>query len=174
MSGLLSTAPVLDDEALLKISRLKNEIAEIEYESMQEVPHKLTGEEGSLYSNDMKTHSVRIATLEKHRGQAFALIIGQCTQLLLDKMKQEKKWDVLSASYNPLELYKLIESVVLKQTKDQYPVAALWDQISKSTMLSKVACPTPNDMRGTVPRWKWQSRLGACLPMTRLLTIVLS
>jgi len=34
-------------------------------------------------------------------------------------------WYVVSASYNPLELYKLIESVVLKQTKDQYPVAAM-------------------------------------------------
>jgi len=60
VSGLLRTVPVLDDEALLKISRLKNEIAEIEYERLQEVPHKLTGEEGSLYSNDMKTHSVRV------------------------------------------------------------------------------------------------------------------
>ena len=29
-------------------------------------------------------------------------------------MKQEKTWDVVSASYDPLELYKLIESVVLK------------------------------------------------------------
>jgi hypothetical protein len=34
-------------------------------------------------------------------------------------MKQEKKWEVVSASYDPLELYKLIESVVLKQTEDQ-------------------------------------------------------
>jgi hypothetical protein len=43
-------------------------------------------------------------------------------------MKQEKLWLVVSNSYKPLELYKLIESVVLKQTKDQYPVAAVWDQ----------------------------------------------
>ena len=51
-------------------------------------------------------------------------------QLLLHKMKQEKKWEVVGASYDPLELYKLIESVVLKlkQTEDQYIVAAMWDQ----------------------------------------------
>jgi len=129
VSGVSSTASVLDDEALLKIVRLKNEIAEIEYESMQEVPHKLTSEEASLYSNEMKTHSIRVATLEKHRGQVFALIIGQCTQLLLDKMKQEKKWEVVrSASYDPHELYKPIKSVVLKQTEDQYIVADMWDQ----------------------------------------------
>ena len=42
-----------------------------------------------------------------------------------------KKWEVVSASYDPLELYKLIESVVLKQTEDQYVVAAMWDQYKR-------------------------------------------
>ena len=45
------------------IARLKNEIADIEFESMQEVPYKLSSEEATLYSNKMKTHSVRVATL---------------------------------------------------------------------------------------------------------------
>ena len=120
--------PVIDDEALLVIARLENEIAGLEFEFRQPVPHKLTSEESALFYNEGKTHSLREATLEKHRGQAFSLIIGQCTQLLLDKMKQEKTWDVVSASYDPLELYKLIDSVVLKQTENQYPVAAMWDQ----------------------------------------------
>ena len=120
--------PAIDNEAVLVIARLQNEIAGLEFESRQPVPHKLTSEENALYYNDGKTYSLRVATLEKHRGQAFALIIGQCMQLLLDKMKQERAWDVVSASYDPLELYKLIESVVLKQTEDQYPVAAMWDQ----------------------------------------------
>ena len=119
---------VLDDDITLKIARLVNEIADLEYESQQPVPYKLTAEEDALYYNEGKAHSARVAALEAHRGKAFSLIMGQCTQLLLDKMKQEKTWDVVSASYDPLELYKLIESVVLKQTEDQYPVAAMWDQ----------------------------------------------
>ena len=68
-SGGVSSVSSVDDEALLKIARLKNEIAEIEFESKQEVPHKLTSEESPLYGNEMKTHSLRVATLEKHRGQ---------------------------------------------------------------------------------------------------------
>ena len=47
------------------------------------------------------------------------MIYGQCTQLLQDKIKQKKLWAAVSASYKPLELYKLIESVALKQTEDQ-------------------------------------------------------
>ncbi len=35
---------------------------------------------------------------------------------------------MVSASYNPLKLYRLIEQVVLKQTKDQYPFAAVHNQ----------------------------------------------
>ena len=36
-------------------------------------------------------------------------------------------------SYKPLELYKLIERVILKQTEDQYPVAALWEKLCTVT-----------------------------------------
>jgi hypothetical protein len=35
---------------------------------------------------------------------------------------------MVSASYNPLKLYRLIKRVVLKQTKDQYPFAAVHEQ----------------------------------------------
>ncbi len=113
---------------MLNIAKLENEIADLEYESLQEVPFKLTSEESALYNNQGKSYSARQDKLVMVRGQVFALIFGQCTQLLQDKLKQEKNWTAVSASYKPLELYKLIESVVLKQTEDQYPVAAVWDQ----------------------------------------------
>ncbi len=74
-------------------------------------------------------HSHHVATLEKHCGNVFALIYGQCTQILQDKMKQDKNWVTVSVSYKPLELYTLIEQVILKQTEDQHPVAALWEQV---------------------------------------------
>ncbi len=35
---------------------------------------------------------------------------------------------MVSASYDPLELYRLIKRVVLKQTEDQYPFAAVHEQ----------------------------------------------
>ncbi len=94
--------------------------------------YNLTDSEKLEYGNESKKHSQRIATLEKHRGNVYALIYGQCTQFLQDKMKQDKNW-AISVSYKPLELYKLIERVILKQTEDQYPVAALWEQLSNVT-----------------------------------------
>jgi len=47
-----------------------------------------------------------------------------------------------------LKLYKLIESVVLKQTKDQYPVAAVWDQYSSVF----------NARQGSLPNTEWYEK----------------
>ena len=115
----LQAAGNAGNNVTMEIANLKDEINDLKFESCQEVTHKLTTEEADGYYNNAKTHSLREATFEKHQGQVYALIYGQCTQLLQDKMKQEKSWAAVSVSYKPLELYKLIESVVLKQTEDQ-------------------------------------------------------
>jgi hypothetical protein len=91
------------------------------------VPYNLTDSEKLEYGNKRKMHSQCVATLEKHRDNVYALICRQCTQILQDKMKQDNNWATVSVSYKPLELYKLIEQVILKQMEDQYPVAALWE-----------------------------------------------
>jgi hypothetical protein len=82
----LQAQAVADDDVALDIANLENQIDDLEFESRQEVPHKLMMEEADGYSNSAKTHSLREATLEKHHGQVYALICRQCTQLLQDKM----------------------------------------------------------------------------------------
>jgi len=84
----LQAKQVAGDDVALDIANLQNDIDELEYESCQEVPHKLTMEEAAGYSNNAKTHSLRDATLEKHRGHVYALIYEQCSQLFQDKLKQ--------------------------------------------------------------------------------------
>jgi hypothetical protein len=115
----------------------------------QAVPYNLTDSERLEYSKKSKSHCNRVATLEKHSGNVYALIYGQCTQILQDKMKQDKNWTTVSVSYKPLELYKLIKRVILKQTEDQYPVAALWEQL----------CNVTNAKQGDMTNNKWYDRL---------------
>jgi hypothetical protein len=100
------------------IAKVENQVKDIAYQQGQEVPYNLTDSEKLEYGNESKTHSRRVATMEKHRGNVYALIYGQCTQILQDKMKQDKNWATVSVSYKPLELYKLIKQVILKQTED--------------------------------------------------------
>ena len=57
-----------------------------------------------------------------------SLILGQCTQRLKDKMKQDADWTVVSTSNDPLQLIALIEKTILAQTEDQYPFATVYEQ----------------------------------------------
>ena len=82
----------------------------------REVPYNITDSKRLEFSNESNTHSYHVATLEKHCGNVYALIYGQCTQILQEKMKQAKNRTAESVSHKPLELYKLIERVILKQT----------------------------------------------------------
>jgi hypothetical protein len=43
-------------------------------------------------------------------------------------MKQATDWAIVSTSYDPLTLYRLIEQTVLAQTEDQYPFTTVYDQ----------------------------------------------
>jgi hypothetical protein len=120
----------LDMEAPMKLALLQNEneISQGEFSASVEVPIVLNDSQKTQFSNEWCTYRERNANLIKHRGQAFSLIQGQCTQLLQDKMKQDTDWAVVSTSYDPLTLYRLIERTILAQTEDQYQFATVYDQ----------------------------------------------
>jgi len=87
-----------EDQDVVEIADIENKIEDIEYQQGKKVPYNLTDPEKLEFSNKIKSHSVRVPTLEKHRGNVYALIYRQCTQILQDKMKQEKGWPAVSTS----------------------------------------------------------------------------
>ena len=44
------------------------------------------------------------------------MVRGQCTQILMDKMKHNHYWDTTRTSYDPLKFMDLIEKTILAQT----------------------------------------------------------
>ena len=48
-----------------------------------------------------------------------------CTQVQVDKMKQNTDWVTITESFDPNLLFKLIEKFVLKQSDNQYKTAVL-------------------------------------------------
>jgi hypothetical protein len=117
----------IDMEAPMKLALLQNEIAQGEFSANVEVPIVLNDSHKTQLSNEWRTNRESNDNLIKHRGQAFSLIEGQCTQLLQDKMKQDTDWAVVSTSYDPLTIYSLIDRTILAQTEDQYPFATVYD-----------------------------------------------
>ncbi len=53
------------------------------------------------------------------------LLLGQCTQVLVDKMKQDTSWVMVSKSFDPILLLKFIQKFVLKQSDNQYKTEVL-------------------------------------------------
>jgi hypothetical protein len=117
-----------DPDAPIKLATLQNEISQGEFSSINEVAMELNDSEKTQLSKEWCTFRERNANLIKHRGQAFSLIQGQCTQILQDKMKQDTEWTNARTYYDPLTLYCLIERTILAQTEDQYPFATVYDQ----------------------------------------------
>ncbi len=95
----------LDPRAPMELAILQNEIADGELELNEPIPIQLTDSEMTQNSNAWRTYRERAASLAKHRGQTYSLILGQCSQLLKDKMKQDTDWTAVSVSYDPLILY---------------------------------------------------------------------
>ena len=127
LQTIMDTGNALADRPF-KLAVVENERAQGYFDAMSPVPMVLTGAKITATSNAWRSYRERNANLLKNRGQAYSLILGQCTQLLHDKLKQEPTWAVVSVSYNPLQLYRSIERVILAQTEDQYPFATIYDQ----------------------------------------------
>jgi hypothetical protein len=113
--------------AAVRLALLENEIEQAEYEAAIEPPVTLNPTEKTLFDNASRNHRERTRALEEHRGKAFSLIKGQCTQRLIDQMRKDKDWEDTSVSYDPLALYELIEKTILEQNGNQYPCATVYD-----------------------------------------------
>jgi hypothetical protein len=130
-------------DAPMRLAILQHEISQGEFSTSIEVPVVLTDSEKNQFSNDWHTFQELNTNLIKHRGKAFYLIQGKCTQLLQDKTKQDMDWNTVSISYDPLTFYRLIERTVLAQTEDQYPFATVYDQERSMLFVQAGQCVQP-------------------------------
>jgi hypothetical protein len=90
-----------------------------------EVEMRLTDNEKISHSNAWCTHQETTGSLKKSRGKVYSLLLGQCTQVLVDKMTQHVDWVTISESFDPSLLFKLIKKFVLKQSDNQYKMVVL-------------------------------------------------
>jgi len=131
--AILST---LDNELLATPSDTKlmnektvveNEIIQLEYLMKKEIPIELTKQEDIDHNNKCKAHSIREEKLMADRKKVFTLIKGQCTTQLKDEMKSDNDWETVNKSYDPIELYKLMERAILKHNDNEYIFATAYE-----------------------------------------------
>ena len=108
----------------IKEAELENRIADIQHLIDNPPAIELTGQDRTEFEGRWKTYTSRVAKLIEHRGQAFSLILGQCTQVLKDKMKHDSEYTVAMDNHSPFDLKHLITKKILSQSDDQYPYTA--------------------------------------------------
>ncbi len=74
---------------LKKLCKVDDRIAKGDIELKDEVKMKLTNDEKTAHINAWRSHRESSNSLKKSRGKIYSLLLGQCTQVLVDKMKQD-------------------------------------------------------------------------------------
>jgi len=108
---------------------VENKLDLARFELTNVVKVKTTADEAMAFSNSWRTYNERTDRLVRSRGKVYSLVLGQCTTVLLDKLKQDSDWQTVSDSYDPLKLLKLIEKYILKQSDNQYKIGIVIEQL---------------------------------------------
>jgi hypothetical protein len=95
----------------------------------------LTKEEKGEWKTNEKSYGERVQKHLLNQQKAFAIILGKCMQRLQDKMHNDDKWEDFNKKQKPLELYALIERVVMKQTGDKYPPCNIVDNLLSVSLM---------------------------------------
>ena len=127
----------------MKIAILDNDISKGYYDLSKKIPIEMLESEKTAYVNEWRTYQELNTNLEKHRGQAYSLILVQFTQLLQSNMEQDMAWNATSTYYNPLFLLQLIKKTVLLQTEDQYTFATVYGRELTLYMFHQVPINNP-------------------------------
>jgi hypothetical protein len=100
------------DCGLLKeLHEVDDQIAKGDIKLKDEVEMKLTNDENTSHSHVWCSHHNLSNSPKKSRGRIYSLLLGQCTQVLVDKMKQDADWVKISGLFDPTLLFKLIKKV---------------------------------------------------------------
>ncbi len=84
----IATQPTNQD-LMKKRKEIKEQILKCGIDLNNEVEMKLTDNEKMAYSNPWCSHCETTEGLKKSRGKVYLLLLGQCSQVLVDKMKQD-------------------------------------------------------------------------------------
>ncbi len=120
----IATQP--NNQNLMKERReIEDQILKCEIDLNDEVEMQLMDDKKMAQSNAWHRHCETSEGLKKSRGKMYCLLLGQCTQVLVDKMKQGTTWVMVSELFDPILLFKLIKKFALKLSDNQYKMVVL-------------------------------------------------
>ena len=76
--------------------------------------------EKKVYDNEIIAMVKRRNTLKRNLQKAYSLILGQCTDLMKDKLKASTKWNDVQTKQDALELLNEIKTITFKFEEQKF------------------------------------------------------
>ena len=111
---------------------------------------KLYGDEETEHHGKWCTYRDSNVRLDKHRGQVFSMIMGQCMQQLLYKIKNDTYWTTVSTSYDPLALLYLIAKTVMSHSQYITLLPQFMSHSFQSWVTTRTHSQTMRTMTGSI------------------------
>jgi hypothetical protein len=84
-----------------EIALLEGEMKKAEADLKILLPAQRSISDQTIYVTQSKAYGIETQNLATHRGKVFELIMGQCTQHLVDKMRYDSEYDEVAKSGDP-------------------------------------------------------------------------
>ena len=97
----------LDRAALKEKMEVEDDLAKANFDLTEDLKVFLTMDEKAECSNIYCTHRKDKQRLITNCGKVYMLTIGQCTQTLKDKLKEDATWDTILDLYDSIGLLTL-------------------------------------------------------------------
>jgi len=78
-----------DRKLLRELREVEDQMAKAEIKLIDKVDMKVIEDEKISHANAWRSHRETTESRKKSRGKVYSLLFGQCTQVLVDKMKQD-------------------------------------------------------------------------------------
>jgi hypothetical protein len=142
---------------------IEDQILKCEIDLNNEVEMKLTEDEKMAHSNAWCSNCETTEGFKKSRGKVYLLLLGQCTQVLVDEMKQDTTWVMVSEPFDPIVLFKLIKKFVLKKSDNQYKMVVLIaEQLSILSFCQDNQVPNATYYNQFTTRVEFACQAGVC------------
>ena len=72
------------------------------------------------WKEELKSYKKEVKTREKNSSKAFALILGQCSDMLRSKIESHDDWETTNRDDDPVELLKIIKHCMVHKTTTRH------------------------------------------------------
>ena len=81
--------------------------------------------ESRIFDKEIDIYMKIGSTLDENVQKSYSLVLGQCTDLLKSKLKQNTEWNTASTTYDVLILMRITRTMTFKFDEEKYLPLAL-------------------------------------------------